>query len=288
MNYVEIEREIDFYTKKYRRFDLTLTGGEFSIRRDSERILKLVDRKKKEKVIRQCYLQTNGRALSDPKKARRFAKTIDGFLVAIHGHNAAVHDKITTATGSFKETTKAIKNLIAAGSLVASQTVINKKNYKHLPSIFRFIVEELKICSGNITFPHPDGNANSVNVVPTFDEIRKKLNTAIRYLVKKDFGLYAEMIPICVIDKDLRSCAEDTIEERVVGTDSAVSHVRDIEYCDVMKKEYRKPLFCKRCIYNRRCVGVWRKYFEFYGGRGLKPVRPLKAKSAGNCRKSVL
>ena len=273
----EIREEIDHYIKKYKTIDLVITGGEFSIRPDFAEVLDVIDQKKRQGAVRYCALQTNGRELSKVEKAARFAKSIDIFLVAIHGDTARLADSITRADGSFHQTTRAIKNLLKLGVMVRTQTVINRRNAAHLYSTFKYIVEKLGIRSGNLTFPHPSGNACSRGVVPTYEEIQKELNRTVRYLMERRFDCYIEMTPPCIYDEDLREyvlqASADPRKGPVVGTDkSRACQPRDIAYKDLMSRGYRKPDFCRKCHFDKTCVGVWKEYFSFYRGKGLKAV----------------
>jgi MoaA/NifB/PqqE/SkfB family radical SAM enzyme len=277
LSFEDLCDEIRFYVERYKFIHLILTGGEFTIRSDWESILDFIDEYKRQGNILSCHLQTNGRELSKKKKAARFLKTIDIFLIAIHGHNSEIHDAITRRKGSFNQTCKGIANLVDLGDAqIYSQTVISRINFLFLEKTFRFINKKLKITQGNLTFPHPNGNACSTDVVPTYFDVREQVNKVVEYALRNDFTLNIEMIPMCVFEKKfhrklfsrLHSFCQD-----VVGTDASQPGESRVDYNALLKDQYLKFLFCAHCKYNESCPGVWVEYNYFYQGFGLEPVR---------------
>ena len=140
LNLQEIKDIINNYISDYETIQLTLTGGEITIRNDFADIMAYVQQKKDEGKITFVDMQTNARMLYKDDLARIAAATVDFFLVALHSSHAEIHDSITRSRGSFSQTTAAISNLIkyAGKDKIAIQTVINKKNYTHLKDIYKF------------------------------------------------------------------------------------------------------------------------------------------------------
>ena len=143
----EIKIIIDDYIAKYGTIQLTLTGGEITIRKDFSDIMDYVQQKKADGSITFVDMQTNARMLYKEELAEIAAKTVDFFLIALHSNRADVHDSITQSKGSFIQTTTAISNLIrfAGKEKIAIQTVINKKNYTHLKDIYAYVFETFGI-----------------------------------------------------------------------------------------------------------------------------------------------
>ena len=279
LTYDQIIHELEYYFKKYTEINLVLTGGEFTYRPDFLLILDALDNYKKQGKILDLILQTNGRALVKPELAQRCAKTIDYFLVAIHGHTEQLHDKITGQPGSFAESVKGIQNLIdvirdrIADVQITSQTVINKLNYSYLPQIFRFLNEFLDVRTGNITFPHPMGHALSTDVVPTYREIYPYLNEAVTYCLLRGFLLNFEQLPLCVFKEQLQKILHEKIikqskskkTKNIVGTDFGTRAPNGkIDYNKVLPVEYKKNENCALCSVNEDCLGIWKEYLQLY------------------------
>lgn len=107
----QIKELVNGYIEQYGEIQLTLTGGEVTIRKDFIQLMDYVKEKKSEGKITFADMQTNARMLSHNDRAMAAAEAIDFFLVAIHSSIPAIHDTITGANGSFEQTKQAIINL---------------------------------------------------------------------------------------------------------------------------------------------------------------------------------
>ena len=87
---------------------VVFTGGEPTVRKE---LLDLVAFARD--IGFSITMQTNGRRLSDSRYASALCSIapID-FCIALHGHNAEIHDAITQREGSFYETVQGIRNII--------------------------------------------------------------------------------------------------------------------------------------------------------------------------------
>lgn len=197
----EIKKLIDDYIEEYGVIQLTLTGGEITIRKDFADIINYVQQKKTEGSISFVDMQTNARMLHKEELTKIAANTVDFFLVALHSNIPEVHDSITRSKGSFYQTTDAIANLIkfAGREKIAIQTVINRKNFTHLKAIYKYVYETFGIKECNITFPHPIGVCMSNDVVPTYNEAKPYVNEALDYCLEKGIFPYLEALPFCIL-----------------------------------------------------------------------------------------
>lgn len=111
---------------------LRLTGGEPTLHPEFAEILTLV-----ESLAVPFSLFTNAR-WPDPERTLallRSAPHLDGLLVSLHGHEAAVHDSFTGVVGSFAETTANVRRASAAGLRVSTSTVITRLSCDSLPQV---------------------------------------------------------------------------------------------------------------------------------------------------------
>ena len=112
-----------------RLFDLgvfiyTFTGGEPTLREDLAELLEYT-----QKTGAVSGLITNGRRLSDKKNVQRLVETgLDFAQVTIESHEPKIHDRITGVKGSWKETVKAIKNLVPTPIYLTTNTTLNTYN----------------------------------------------------------------------------------------------------------------------------------------------------------------
>lgn len=264
----QIKELIDKYILQYGEIQLTLTGGEVTIRKDFTQLLELIKKKKDEGKIVFVDMQTNARMLADADRALAATEVIDFFLIAIHSNIPEVHDSITGAKGSFEQTKQAIFNIkkYAGTEKIATQTVINQKNIGHLPDIYRFIIDELGITECNITFPHPIGVCLSNKIVPTYEYAKKFINESLDYCLSKNVRPYIEAIPFCVWNPGInRQYAIDFLNRRnidVIGYGGEKDGT--VDYASLFDEGHRKYISCQKCPYFNMCEGVWKEHLLIY------------------------
>lgn len=264
----EIRKIIDDYIVKYEKIQLTLTGGEITIRKDFSDIMDYVQQKKVDGSITFVDMQTNARMLYKEELAEIAAKTVDFFLIALHSNKADVHDSITQSKGSFTQTTTAISNLIrfAGKEKIAIQTVINKKNYTHLKDIYAYVFESFGIKECNITFPHPIGVCMSDDVVPMYEKVQPFVNDALTYCLNNDIFPYIEALPFCVMNKGInREYLFEFLKKRnidVVGYCGEKDG--NLNYLELFDEGHRKCVTCQKCQYSAQCEGIWKEHLEIY------------------------
>ena len=82
----EIKALIDNYISEYGVIQLTLTGGEITIRKDFSDIMDFVRQRKNEGKISFVDMQTNAGMLQKEGLAKIACKVVDFFLVALHSN----------------------------------------------------------------------------------------------------------------------------------------------------------------------------------------------------------
>ena len=264
----QIKTLIDEFIKKYKEIQLTLTGGEFSIRKDYYEILDYVKQKKEVGEITFVDLQTNARKLSDINMARAASGVVDFFLIALHSSHEDIHDKITRREGSYKQTINAIENIIreCGKEKIAIQTVINKINIKTLPDLYEQIYKTYDIKEFNITFPHPIGICKSTTVVPQYKDSQKPINEALKYCLDNGINPFLEAIPYCVMNKGSnRNYLKKFNDERKVNVVGyAGKDDGNLDYALLFDEGHRKYQSCEHCPMFNECEGVWKEYKELY------------------------
>jgi MoaA/NifB/PqqE/SkfB family radical SAM enzyme len=249
--------------------EVTITGGEPTIRPD---IFEIVSYAKALGFVIQ--MQTNGRAFFYDDFTKSMINCgVDDFVVAIHGHNSKVHDGITRAPGSFKQTLKGIKNLKKYDAFVYTNTVVTKLNYKILPQLVN-LLSKLKVNHIQFAFVHPGGNAYKYyeKVVPNVSEIIKFVHKGIDIANKNGIVITVEAIPFCWMQG---------YEKHIVELFIPSVELRDMDkftpnFRLVRKTEGKaKSLECIECRFDSICEGFWREYTE---KKGLSEFRPIKGK----------
>lgn len=263
----EIKGIVEEFIEDYGKIQLTLTGGEISIRKDYCEIMEYIRNKKKSGLITFVDMQTNGRMLSNENLLNETIDVVDFFLVALHSNLENIHDDITCSPNSFKQTTLALSKMVEKinPNRIAIQTVINKKNYMSLKNIYKFVYEKFGIKECNITFPHPIGTCFSRNVVPTYKEVQPFINEALDYCLSQDIFPYIEALPFCIFFENERKYLFEFLKKRdlnVVGFGGEKDG--KINYKDVFDDGHVKYDSCKKCPYTYMCEGVWKEYKLLY------------------------
>ena len=118
-------------------FILTFTGGEPTLRDDLPELLQYAQNKG---MV--TGLVTNGRRLKDKDYVKRLeAVGLDFVQVTLESHKPEIHDKMTKAKGSWKETVEGIRNAVATQIYVTTNTTLSKYNAKDFLDTMDFIKE---------------------------------------------------------------------------------------------------------------------------------------------------
>ena len=245
------------------------TGGEATIRAD---FLELLEYAKK--TGHETALQTNGTQFSDWNFAVNVSKYLDSVLIAIHSHIPEVHNSIVRVYGMYEKTIEGFKNIIKLNILCSTQTVISKLNIDDLLETYDFIQNIKPGIEMSLTYPHPNGNAftNADVVVPSFTEIADKLQSILQ---KHSKILRTEAIPMCYLypyQDDVYNFDEHLIDDIRAGRDPANTQAKFFDekgitknYSESQLDEKRKGPRCVECVFNDRCMGVWKEYVTIHG-----------------------
>ena len=265
----EIKRILREARKKHE--GLVFTGGEPTIRKDLPELVEYA-RELEFKVIQ---IQTNGRMFAYKKFCEDLIKKgANEFALALHGHNAKLHDGLTTVPGSFEQTTSGIKNLKSLGQPILMNTVITKPNYKFLPQIARLLVD-LGVNQFQFAFMHINHiileNRKLIDeIVPRKSDVMPYVKKGLQIGINAGINVMTEAIPYCFMEG-----YEDYIAEKIIP-DGAVY---DADWAIQDYGKYRrtegklKGPNCSRCKYFKICEGPWKEYPQIFGWEEFKPIK---------------
>lgn len=285
---LEIKKEIQQSKTRGTNY-LELIGGEMTIRKDFIELIRFADSLDFETIM----ISTNGRMFAYESYAKKAIEAgLTSIVFSIHGHTAELHDHLTRVEGSFKQLHKGIKNIKkAARSLdkeihIGSNTTIVKPNYKHLEKIGKHI-RGLEIQNSEFIFV----DSNEGGAYNNFDQLVPKISKTAPY-IKELLDVYhpdknddnnwdVRYVPLCYFTDYL-----DQVSEIKEANLFEVEHLgksedrRDYNYVERRKKVARmRPDKCKECILYDFCEGLWKNYYEHFGGEELRPIEKLTKKT---------
>lgn len=245
---------------------LVLTGGEPTLHRDLVAIVAAA----RELGYRPIQLQTNGRALAYPTLLGRLLRAgISEISPALHGHDAASHDALTRAPGSFEQTVSGIRNAVQSGVDVVTNTVVVRPNLRHLSAIVGLLAH-LGVRRAQLAMVHPVGEAAraSEEMVPRLEVAAPAVVDAIAAGRRLNLEVVVEAMPLCF----LREYADAAVESRIPDTTvvDTNGHPFDFTRWRLHAGKTKGPP-CSHCVRSHACEGPWREYPELHGWDAYAP-----------------
>jgi MoaA/NifB/PqqE/SkfB family radical SAM enzyme len=257
---------------------VVFTGGEPTVRNDFPHLMHYAHG-----LGYRVDVQTNGRKFASRPYAQAVGTiTRASFCVALHAHERAVHDTVTSVPGSFKETVAGIRNLVGLGQEVVGKVVISKVNAPCLEKTCRLYCD-LGVHDITLTFPHAMGNAMKYfdDVVPRYHETLESLRNALDYSRSAGITTRTEAYPLCLMEGYEEHCIEFVFADEKTEIKQLGHQDYTIDWS--VKRLENKGLFiqCGECRYELICEGPWREYPENRGSREFRPVPGQKLRNHG-------
>lgn len=248
---------------------VVFTGGEPTLRDD---LLELVAHARG-LGYRPIQIQSNGRMFASRRFCERLIEAgATEFSPALHGPTAAIHDWLTRAPGSFGQTTRGVRHLVALGQTVVTNSVVVRANVRNVPALARLLVG-LRVHQFQFAFVHPVGTAGELvsATVPRLEIAAPYLIEGLRIGREAGLRVYTEAVPYCVLP-GYEDCVVEAHIPRTKVVDAGVT-VEDYGAYRLHEGKNKGP-DCVRCRYDEVCEGPWREYPEQYGFGELRPVPP--------------
>lgn len=246
--------------------ELVLTGGEVGIRRD---LVELV-RAARALGYRRIQLQSNGRAFAKESLCDALVEAgVTEFSPALHGARPETHDALTRAPGSWRQTTRGIRNLVQRGQLVLSNSVVTRANLRELPLLGQLLVA-LGVHQYQLAMVHPLGSAAAAfdELVPRLDEAAPWVRAGLYPGLRAGLRVMVEAMPACLMPGWEGLLAEAHIPPTRI--EDPVRPVADYSHARRAEGKAKGP-DCGRCRWDTTCEGPWREYPERHGWAALVP-----------------
>ena len=216
-------------------------------------------------------LQSNAVLLSDFNYSKLlFDVWLDSAMISLHHFEEEFSDEITQAKGTFKKTIVWIKNLINVWVRTSLNIVINRKNYKFILDYVKYIDHNIKgfdDISLSIVVPWKLTKQN--NLLPKYSEIAPFLIKAYKYCIENNIEFQNPWcwIPVCYV-KDFYTYSMEYSNYK----SWKMYNESDLEK---NKKNKIKSEKCKKCIFDKYCLWLWKWYVELYWFDDLVPIYKL-------------
>lgn len=223
----ELIEYIDYIPKDCKH--LTITGGEPGLLKDN--LIILLRECQKRLPNTNYLLLTNGRVFSDEKYLKKIVEVLPDnirFGIPLYSSDEEIHDGITMAKNSFRQTVYAIKRMLEYDISIEIRTVVLKKNYNSLIKLSDYIIKEFKnVDVVNFMALEVLGNClkNKKEVWINFEDINKYLLPSCLNLIKNRINVQLYNFPLCLIDSKLISLAKNSI------TDYKIKYKKECEIC---------------------------------------------------------
>lgn len=212
---------------------ITITGGEPFL--EYRYLIPVLDQINKRFPYTEVLVLSNGRALAITELFEKLHPLITEhycFAVPIHASNPTLHDQITQAPGSFRQSIKGLKNLAKTEARIEVRIVGHQLNLTDLNKTFHMLVGSgLRINVINLLAMEMMGCAarNRDLLWVDYQSLCQSAKQGIKYALLHgiDVGLYN--FPLCTVPKEMWPLAKLSITP---------SKVRFYDECQDCKEYY--------------------------------------------------
>lgn len=254
---IDVIKKIILNLQKKNRFQVTITGGEPTIRKEFPDFVKWTLKHTRAPIIR---IQTNAVLFANKQLLKNLPKSKKiQFFISLHSLEEDTYDMITSSKGQLTKAIDGIKSILKAGYDVIVNVVINKYNYNRMDEYLRNLYN---IFGRNIPVHFsvlilPDYRKNLEKYIVSYKDIAKNILPLMeKYHIPIESFINSThaSIPLCYLPERIKIS---------IKKDYLVSPA-EFSYND-FSKGYIKLRKCKVCSYNRVCLGIPSLYYRVIG-----------------------
>lgn len=236
----------------------------------------------KKKGFKEIAVISNGRQYQNKELCLKLVRSgVTEFIVSLHGHTKELHEAMTRGENSFSETTQGLKNLSELKKKfpfrIVISHVVNKVNYKFMGNFLKFMqkfsIDEILL---GVVRPYDQGGMKQYfsALMPRYSEVGK----VVKKLLKEEVALFSRNGQPYVTINDLPICVAGTVALEYLGIrrDWVSGNDEPKEKVDLERPYKHKNVGCKKCLYEKVCVGIFDNYTNYYGWSEFKPVKQNK------------
>lgn len=199
---------------------INITGGEPTLA--GEQFFQIMDKLKTKFQYSGFQLLTNGRSFSNEEILSRTLEVsprYTRFTIPVHSSDESIHDAITQSPGSFRQTDRGIKRIIARGERVEVRVVVSKVNSSSLYETAQYIVNNYPGAHCvTIVAMEMMGNAalNRERLWIDYDKVFSLARDAISLMIKHGIDVLLYNFPLCSVDRSFWPIAVKSITEHKI------------------------------------------------------------------------
>lgn len=252
--------------------EVVITGGEPTLRNDLPELLAFCA----ERGLL-VHFQSNGRRfsrLSFARSIQRFENVI--YIIALHGADAATHQRITQVPNSFLETVTGIQNLRTIGRSVVGKIVISRLNQHCLGAVVN-LFSQLRVDHVSLAFPNISGGVarRFEQLMPRYEDLACTLEDVIAAATELGVSVEFESVPYCIIPEH-PELISDVQYVRPITRSLVHLDEKPVDWNVARQNMKKKPSACGRCLFDKLCEGVWRQYLDIFGPGEFRPVDTVR------------
>jgi len=252
-----------------------LIGGEITLRDDLPKIVKLARKIGYSSV----HVMSNGLKLAEYDYARELVEAgANLFTVSVHGYKAGIHDELVGVKGAFGRVFRAFDNIVGLGAEVRVNHALNRYNFDTVDLLVKKLVSRFGLTDINILFPHYNGmmakNAGKlkVSVTEAQPHLRRTLELIRRNKFEIEGPLFINFCP-CNLPEAAHLMGEWERPRKKMAEEELHYLEGGSEPIYAMKERLcAKNASCRRCVYNKTCMGFEKWYAELFGSGEFSPV----------------
>lgn len=258
---------------------VTFTGGEPTLHPRIWDALSLA-----KELGYKTFMISNGSAFALREMAERVLPHLDELCLSVHGHETGLHTGLTGNPKSFERMLETLENVQKhpKNHFVMVNTVVTRRNIKHLPDILRLVSRYKKVRHylASQLAPEGEGLKRYEELVVRHEEIAAQLPKLLKIAKPEGIAVRVFGVPVCSLGRNWR-CANDLyFSPRVTVARAWTSDGRAGWFEEpglLPTRERFFPEICSGCAIKGRCGGVFKIYWDRMGEKNLKPFKDAPA-----------
>lgn len=267
MSTQQAKAEIDRLVAFDGELRLDITGGEPTLRRDLEEIIRYAS----EEGAKAVQVQSNGIVMAEKEYVKKLKSAgLNQGFIALHSSIPEIHDYLVGKKGAFKKCIRAIENLLENNIQVSLNPVITSKSYEYLPDFIEFIKKKFsQIQAISLSVIQPRGRAGiNKYLIPRYSIISPYIRKGLALAQERRLTVYNPYcgVPLCIggwhyyLEQCVEYC-QNLLKPKIKLAEGSFN------------EDKVKGPGCRKCDLNNLCNGVWKEYAAIYSFSDLKPIK---------------